>query len=222
MPVDVPTVCGLQNGYTSVAAYNALSSAYFFPNIFVPLVAGAIAHLIGTSRTMLVFSSASAIGNVMVAMSATPAALNVLGASPFVLLLLGRLFMGIAYEALDVLPIGLLAPLFKDRCLKRSSNRPYLKDITLACGSHHAIRLRFGVTSHVCASGVDGPWSLDSSTERIALVQCSTLWSHRLCSPGTGCKPRSTCRASLAHAYSSRAASTISSPARLRVLRYTH
>ena len=41
--LEVPLETGYMN--LTVAEYNALSSAYFFPNVIVPLLAGAVAQL---------------------------------------------------------------------------------------------------------------------------------------------------------------------------------
>lgn len=100
--------------------YNLLSSVYFFPNIVVPLVAGAMAQRNGPAVTYVLFLRILCAGNVLVGLGAVigGAAGDAGGGrtpGSFWLLLAGRACMGIAYEAVDVLPIGFMAPLFPDQ-----------------------------------------------------------------------------------------------------------
>jgi len=103
-----------ESGYT-VHQYNALSSIYFFPNIAVPIIAGVVAHMLGSASTFSFFCLISALGNMFVAVSATPRLLRSLRVSSYNAMLVGRLCMGVAYEALDFLPIGMVAPRFSDK-----------------------------------------------------------------------------------------------------------
>jgi len=90
----------------SVAQYNTLTTGYFVPNIIVPLLAGGIAQRFGPANALLLFASIGALGNGLVALSSVRWSYG--------LLLGGRGCMGIAYEAVDVLPVGLLSPRFRD------------------------------------------------------------------------------------------------------------
>ena len=94
----------------SARQYNSLTSVYFFPNIFVPILSGILAQRGDVATTYVQFLTLLACGNVMVALSALVASDGTMGA--FSLLLFGRLLMGAAYEAVDMLPIGLMAPRF--------------------------------------------------------------------------------------------------------------
>jgi len=90
----------------SVRQYNSLSAAYFAPNIPVPFVAGVLSQIYGPALIYVGFGAAAFCGNVLFAAAAlTP--------PRYPLLLSGRVITGIAYEALDMVPIGLLSPRFE-------------------------------------------------------------------------------------------------------------
>lgn len=90
----------------SVRQYNSLSAAYFAPNIPVPFVAGVLSQIYGPALIYVGFGVAAFCGNVLFAAAAlTP--------PRYALLLSGRVMTGIAYEALDMVPIGLLSPRFE-------------------------------------------------------------------------------------------------------------
>ena len=94
----------------SVHTYNSLTSVYFLPNMCVPIIAGVIAQRYGAATTYASFFLLAACGNFFVAVSAGVGASGASG-----LIFLGRALMGVAYEAVDVLPVGILAPRFPDR-----------------------------------------------------------------------------------------------------------
>ena len=93
----------------SVREYNLVTSVYFSPNLCVPLIAGVVAQRFGSARTYVAFFLVAAAGNAIVATSTMGT-----NATSFPLLLVGRSLMGVAYEAVDMLPIGFLAPRFPD------------------------------------------------------------------------------------------------------------
>mmetsp|Transcript_510 Transcript_510/g.1720 ORF Transcript_510/g.1720 Transcript_510/m.1720 type:complete len:386 (+) Transcript_510:61-1218(+) len=93
----------------SARRYNALTSLYFLPNIGVPILAGVLAHRFGAAATYAAFFAIAAAGNGLVGASVAAG-----GGGAFGLLLVGRALMGIAYEAVDVLPIGFVSPRFRD------------------------------------------------------------------------------------------------------------
>ena len=88
----------------SVRQYNSLSAAYFAPNVPVPILAGMLAQSYGPAAVYVGFAAVTFAGNVL--MSAACAA------PCYPLLLAGRALTGFAYEALDLVPIGMLAPRF--------------------------------------------------------------------------------------------------------------
>lgn len=94
----------------SVRGYNSATSVYFLPNIVVPIVAGILAQRYGSAPTYLMFFKIAALGNMIVGASVFARSW-----SSFYLLLVGRALMGIAYEAVDMMPIGFLAPRFQDK-----------------------------------------------------------------------------------------------------------
>lgn len=87
-----------------VRDYNTLTSVYFFPNICVPVFAGIIAQRYGASLTYLAFFVVAALGNALVGSS-----VFVYGGGAYGFMLGGRVLMGVAYEAVDMLPIGFMA-----------------------------------------------------------------------------------------------------------------
>ena len=91
----------------TVAQYNRLTSAYFLPNVVAPLLAGVAAQRIGASNMLVVCLAVSLAGGIALALGAWTAS--------YAPLLLGRLVMGLPYEAIDVLPLPLLTPYFPDR-----------------------------------------------------------------------------------------------------------
>ena len=90
----------------SVRQYETLSGAYFFPSVLLPVLAGMLAQRYGAANTLVGFAAISFVGNALVALSAWWGS--------FPLLLSGRVLMGMSYEALDMLPIGFMAPRFGD------------------------------------------------------------------------------------------------------------
>ena len=88
----------------SVRQYNALSAAYFAPNVPVPIVAGMLAQSLGPAVVYVAFAAVAFVGNLLLGAAC--------GAPHYPLLLAGRALTGFAYEALDLLPMGLLAPRF--------------------------------------------------------------------------------------------------------------
>ena len=103
--LEIPLEHGNQTGL-SVRQYNSLQAAYFTPNLPVPILAGVLSQMFGPANVMVGFTCAAFFGNTFVAMAAGPSG------AQYHLLLLGRSLMGIAYEALDILPIGLMQPRF--------------------------------------------------------------------------------------------------------------
>lgn len=88
----------------SVRQYNSLSAAYFAPNVPVPILAGMLAQSYGPAAVYVGFATVAFAGNVLMgAACAVPC---------YPLLLAGRALTGFAYEALDLVPIGMLAPRF--------------------------------------------------------------------------------------------------------------
>ena len=94
----------------SVRQYNSLSAAYFAPNLPVPIVAGIVAQNFGPANSLLGFAIVACFGNICLYQGVASG----LGARYF-LILAGRFMMGVAYEAIDVLPIGLMQPRFVDQ-----------------------------------------------------------------------------------------------------------
>ena len=84
-------------------------SLYFLPNICVPVIAGMLAHHHGAPITYARFWACMAVGNLLVFLSTTASA-----DSAFGFLICGRGLMGVAYEAVDVLAIGMVAPFFEE------------------------------------------------------------------------------------------------------------
>jgi MFS family permease len=72
----------------TVVQYNALTTGYFVPNIFVPLLAGGFAQRFGAANAIVLFCFFAALGNGLVALSA------VVWSYP--LLFTGRACMGLA------------------------------------------------------------------------------------------------------------------------------
>ena len=95
----------------SVMQYNALSAVYFAPNLPVPILAGIISQVFGPANCLVGFALFAFLGNALVMLGATATA----SAERYGLVLAGRAFMGVAYEAIDVLPIGLMQPRFADK-----------------------------------------------------------------------------------------------------------
>lgn len=109
LPLEESSVNG---GFNMTSrAYNSLGAVFFFPNIPAPLISGILAQKLGPAVAYLIVLGIALAGNSLVAGAAILAARE-----PFGLLVAGRLLMGVAYEASDILPIGLLSPYFgKDR-----------------------------------------------------------------------------------------------------------
>ena len=108
----------------SVRQYNSLSAAYFAPNLPIPIVAGIIAQAFGPANCLLAFALVAFVGNALVGLGVASASMR------YILILAGRILMGVAYEAIDVLPIGLMQPRFPDkwallgrRCVPASQTR---------------------------------------------------------------------------------------------------
>ena len=107
--LEIPLEDEAEFGF-SVRQYNALSAAYFAPNIPVPIIAGIISQIFGPANCLLGFALFAFLGNALVLLGATASA-----SMRYALILAGRIFMGVAYEAIDVLPIGLMQPRFADK-----------------------------------------------------------------------------------------------------------
>ena len=90
----------------SVRSYNTVTSAYFLPSGIMPILAGILAQQYGSALVYLQFFAVAAVGNLVVGTAA------VAGQATFSLLLVGRALMGVAYEAVDMMPIGFMAPRF--------------------------------------------------------------------------------------------------------------
>eukprot|EP00301_Raphidiophrys_heterophryoidea_P017933 c292_g1_i1.p1 GENE.c292_g1_i1~~c292_g1_i1.p1 ORF type:complete len:487 (+),score=130.65 c292_g1_i1:311-1771(+) len=88
----------------TASQYNALNSVFFAPNIVVPPIAGILCHKFGASVTIVVFSAIASIGHMIFAFAITQ--------NNFLWLMIGRGMVGVSYEALDMLPLPLLQPLF--------------------------------------------------------------------------------------------------------------
>ena len=74
--------------------YNALSAAYFAPNVPVPIVAGVLAQSFGPAVVYVGFAAVAFVGNNLLLGAAC-------GAPHYPLLLAGRALTGFAYEALE-------------------------------------------------------------------------------------------------------------------------
>ena len=96
--------------------FNSLTTLYFLPNCFVPMIAGTLAQRGNPARVYIGFTGILFAGCVLVAASALAAAAGGGGSAvAYAMLLMGRLLMGISYEALDMLgPITFLQPRFAD------------------------------------------------------------------------------------------------------------
>jgi len=68
-----------------------------------------IAQRYGASKTYAAFFALATVGNLLVGLSVLAGQ-----ESAFSVLMGGRLLMGLAYEAVDMLPIGFMAPRFED------------------------------------------------------------------------------------------------------------
>lgn len=109
VPLETSTLTNL-----TVSEYNSLSSAYFLPNVIVPLAAGTVAQCErrqNGAHTFLFFSVLAALGNAVVLCTAL---LPLVHSTRYVLLLVGRFLTGCSYEALDFLPTGMVAHRFPD------------------------------------------------------------------------------------------------------------
>ena len=101
--------------------FNALTTAYFLPNCFMPLVGGVLAQRNGPAAYIF-FLRIALLGNCFVAAAALVA--HAIGSAPshahsevpFTLLLFGRTIMGVAYETSDMIgPLTFIAPRFTDK-----------------------------------------------------------------------------------------------------------
>ena len=111
LEVPLETDAGL-----SVGQYNSLSSAYFVPNVFMPIVAGLIANLEprkNGGHTFLAVSVIAAVGNALIFYAASALG-KVETPHLYALLFAGRLVTGCSYEALDFLPTGMVAHRYPD------------------------------------------------------------------------------------------------------------
>lgn len=75
----------------SVNQFQALNSVYFFPNVLAPLIVGAVAQRVGSTRMLIAMQFRS-----------------------YNILLAGRVILGLTYESTDVLPLPILAPFFSE------------------------------------------------------------------------------------------------------------
>lgn len=87
--------------------YNSLTSIFFASNCVMPMAAMALAQATQQTYAYGLFIALLTIGNLLV--GAAPLTESVLG-----VMLVGRAIMGVAYEAVDMLPIGFLLPRFAD------------------------------------------------------------------------------------------------------------
>ncbi|KAL3919459.1 MAG: hypothetical protein SGPRY_005624 [Prymnesium sp.] len=147
----------------SARQYHWLTSIYFIPNIAMPVVAGLLAHTYGASLIYVLCFAVAAAGNVLVCLSS-------LGGhdSAFVLLLCGRALMGLAYEAVDLLPIGFMAPRFETSW---STLVGILNGVNRLAHSNRTggLRLALLIPSVVGASGLLSAlvaWRIDRSDKR--------------------------------------------------------
>lgn len=101
LPLESPT-----RGYRlTPGEYNIISTIYFLPNCFVPLVGGVLAQRGDAGGIYVMFLRVMFLGCALVGASAIIA--HAVGAHvlrstvPYALLIGGRMLMGIAYEATD-------------------------------------------------------------------------------------------------------------------------
>ena len=98
--------------------YNSLNAIYFLPNVLMPIVSGVMAQRRGAAKVLVEFLRLLFLGSVLTAAGALIAsALSVQEAHsdvPYGLTLAGRALAGIAYESVDMTPIGLLSPRFRE------------------------------------------------------------------------------------------------------------
>eukprot|EP00933_Yihiella_yeosuensis_P042716 TRINITY_DN37381_c0_g1_i1.p1 TRINITY_DN37381_c0_g1~~TRINITY_DN37381_c0_g1_i1.p1 ORF type:complete len:423 (-),score=57.76 TRINITY_DN37381_c0_g1_i1:26-1294(-) len=97
----------IEDGFgVSKAEYGTLNSAYFVPNLVLPLLAGGLSHHIGPLRTVSLVIAVSCIGHLVVGVAAS--------STSWGLLFFGRVILGCCYEAIDMLPLPLLGSHYKD------------------------------------------------------------------------------------------------------------
>mmetsp|Transcript_160873 Transcript_160873/g.516295 ORF Transcript_160873/g.516295 Transcript_160873/m.516295 type:complete len:749 (-) Transcript_160873:129-2375(-) len=96
---EIETVVGID-----ASKFQALNSAYFVPNIVAPLVAGAFAQRFGATRVLVAMQAVAAVGHLVFGLGGQ---MKSYGA-----LLAGRIILGLTYEAIDVMPLPILAPHF--------------------------------------------------------------------------------------------------------------
>eukprot|EP00928_Gymnodinium_smaydae_P043005 TRINITY_DN28906_c0_g2_i1.p1 TRINITY_DN28906_c0_g2~~TRINITY_DN28906_c0_g2_i1.p1 ORF type:complete len:442 (+),score=33.65 TRINITY_DN28906_c0_g2_i1:167-1492(+) len=86
--------------------FQTLNACYFAPNLVMPAVVGVLAQRYGASKMLIACTAFSSFGHAAVAVAGYLRSYGVL--------LGGRVALGICYEAIDVLPLAILAPLFSD------------------------------------------------------------------------------------------------------------
>ena len=79
----------------------------FAPNVPVPILAGALAQLCGPANVLVGFAIVAFLGNVCMLIGSA-------SSGRYGMLLLARTLMGVAYESIDCIPIGLVHPRFPD------------------------------------------------------------------------------------------------------------
>ena len=81
--------------------YLTITSVYFVPNLFTPLLAGVASQVFGAAACLLVAAAVATLGNLVFIV-------GVVGAQPLAVLVAGRLCIGLSYEALDAVWMPLL------------------------------------------------------------------------------------------------------------------
>lgn len=84
--------------------YGLLNSVFFAPNLIMPVVAGVISHKVGNAISMVGFVAISVVGHSMFAWG--------VHASSYGFMLAGRSVLGLCYEAIDMLPLPFMVPIF--------------------------------------------------------------------------------------------------------------
>eukprot|EP01006_Ploeotia_vitrea_P012412 TRINITY_DN3290_c0_g1_i1.p1 TRINITY_DN3290_c0_g1~~TRINITY_DN3290_c0_g1_i1.p1 ORF type:complete len:416 (-),score=15.75 TRINITY_DN3290_c0_g1_i1:118-1365(-) len=92
--------------YISSAQYGTLNSSYFLPNMIMPLIVGILGQRYGAANLWLCSLTVGAIGHMIFGIGVT----NVM----FGVMVTGRTVVGFAYEAIDMVSIGVAAPLFSE------------------------------------------------------------------------------------------------------------
>ena len=94
--------------FTSTEQYHSFNSIYFLPNLITPVVGGALATKYGAPLVWGSFSGCLALGCLLQLRYA------LVEGTSIEMLFAGRILNGVAYEALDMIAIGVVQPLFGD------------------------------------------------------------------------------------------------------------